>query len=77
MLLASLSASLLHMDVSNGEEVVTAATTVVKGVSGVLEYVHIVGIVPVASSPSNSTDAEVNLFHLSCWCSVPFLITGF
>lgn len=76
MLLATLSASLLHMDVSNGEEVVTAATTIVKGVSGILEYVYIVGIVLVASSPSNSTEAEVNLFH-SCWCSPPFLITGF
>lgn len=77
MLLATLSASLLHMDVSNGEEVVTAATTIVKGVSGILEHVYIVGIVLVATSPSNPTEAEVNLFHLTCWCSLPFLITGF
>lgn len=77
MLLATLSASLLHMDVSNGEEVVTTATTIVKGVSGILEYVYIVGIALVASSPSNSTEAEVNLFHLSCWCSLPFLIKIF
>lgn len=43
VLLANLSASLLHMDVSNGEGLVSAATTIVKGVSNILEYASIVG----------------------------------
>lgn len=44
MILANLSASLLHMGVNSSEEIVTAAQAIVEGVSIVLEYASIVGI---------------------------------
>lgn len=44
VILANLSASLLHMEVNNSEEIVVAAKTIVEGASNILEYSYIVSI---------------------------------
>lgn len=55
MILANLSAFLLHVEVNGSKEMVTAAKTIVEGVSSILEYTYMV-----------SLGSFCPLLHISC-----------